>query len=425
MSGAMVKLGVYGLLRVGWDLLGGGPRWWWALVLAVGGVSALFGVLHALVATDLKRLLAYSTSENVGLVLVGIGAAGLFAASGSEALSGAALVAALLHCLNHAAFKALLFLAAGNVVHSTGTRDLDRLGGLVRRMPFTAAGFAVGALAIAGLPPFNGFVSEWLLLQALVHGLGSSSDAVRVVMPVAVAVVALTGGLAVATFVTAFGTGFLALPRSAEAAAAREGARPTQAAIALLAGACAVTGLFPALALGPLNRAVGDLGAAGGAEALRNGVLEIRSVGIPSTMAPAIVALVLVLAAVPVLWTRRRTAGRAVVGAPVWGCGRTVHTPRMEYTATAFAEPLLRVFDDVLHPDRDVDVSHSAESRYYVEAVRFRQGVRDAVDERAYAPLLRTARRWGLAARHIQNGSIHRYLAYMFVAVVVVLVVAR
>ncbi len=426
MSGAMVALGVYGILRVGWDLLGGGPRWWGVVVLVIGAVSALFGILHALVSSDLKRLLAYSTTENMGLVMIGVGAAGLFQSSGNRELAGVAAAAALLLVVNHAAFKGLLFLGAGSVLHATGTRDLDRMGGLLKRMPVTGATFAIGALAIAALPPLNGFVSEWLLLQALVHSLPSSTAAVAVTMPIAVAVVALTGGLAAATFVKAFGTGFLAMPRSTEADLAVESPRTMQFGLVVLAGLCVALGVAPTLLVRPVARAVGVLGPFAAGRPLRADELHLELAGIDALLSPLLLALGLVAAViVTVLVVRAVRSAPTRRGVEAWGCGRTTQTARMEYTATSFAEPLQRVFDDVLRPDLDVGVDHRAESRYYVEAVRYRQGIRDAVEHWLYMPVLRAAGWWGRTARRLQNGSIHRYLAYALATVIVVLVVAR
>jgi formate hydrogenlyase subunit 3/multisubunit Na+/H+ antiporter MnhD subunit len=426
MSGAMVKLGVYGLVRVGWDLLGGGPRWWGVTVLTVGAVSALFGILHALVASDLKRLLAYSTTENIGLILVGVGAAGLFAANGQRSLATVALAASLLHVVNHAAFKGLLFLGAGSVVAATGTRDLDDLGGLVRRMPVTAATFAVGSLAIAALPPGNGFVSEWLLLQALVHSLPSSSAAVAVTMPLAVGVVALTGGLAVATFVKAFGTGFLAVPRSPAAASAHESPATMQLGLGLLAGACAALALAPTALGAALARAVAVLGPLADGRPLRTGALHVELAGVAATMSPVLLFTALLGTVVGVAaLVRAAHSAPTVRGVETWGCGRSLQTARMEYTATSFAEPLQRVFDDVLRPDLDIDIDHRVESRYYVDAVRYRQGIRDAFEHRLYRPLLGMVRWWGERSRGLANGSIHLYLGYALAALVVVLLVAR
>ncbi|MGH3392424.1 MAG: proton-conducting transporter membrane subunit, partial [Actinomadura sp.] len=240
MSAAMVSLGVYGIVRLGFDLLGGGPAWWWVLVGAGGALSALYGILQAALATDMKKMLAYSTAENMGLVLLGVGAAGLFADAGQPRLAALALAAALLHVLNHAAFKTLLFFAAGAVVHTTGTRDLDSLGGLGRRMPATTAAFALAALCAAALPPGNGFVSEWLLLQSLIHALPPASVLSAIAAPVAVGVVALTAGIGVAAYVKALGTGFLARPRSTAAEQAREAGPVMLAAMAAAALGCGV-----------------------------------------------------------------------------------------------------------------------------------------------------------------------------------------
>ena len=425
MSGAMVALGVYGLVRVGWDLLGGGPVWWGVAVLATGLVSAMFGVLHALMASDLKRLLAYSTTENIGLMFVGVGAAGLFATSGNRPLAAVALAAALLHVMNHAAFKALLFLGAGSVLAATGERDLDRLGGLVRRMPVTGVTFAIGAIAIAALPPLNGFVSEWMLLQALVHSLPSNVAVVAVAMPVAVTLVALAGGLAVAAFVKAFGTGFLAMPRSAGAATAHEVNRPMLSGQVLLAAACVGFAVAPMIFADALEHAVVSVGGvADGAPMIVDGV-GVRLAGIDASLSPLLLLGGLIAGAAGALAlvgrSRRRRTVRDI--AP-WGCGRTVQTPRMEYTATSFAEPLQRVFDDVLHPEIDIEIGHRSESRHYVESVRYRIETTDQFERRLYEPIVRGARHWGDWARSLHNGSVHRYLTYALVVTLFVMMVS-
>ena len=416
MSAAMVTLGLYGLIRVGFDLLGGGPRWWGALVLAVGALSALYGVLQATVATDLKRLLGYSTTENVGLMLIGVGAAGLFAAEGNRPLASLLMAAAVLHAVNHAAFKTLLFLAAGSVLRSTGLRDLDLMGGLAARMPVTTALFAVGALAAAALPPGNGFVSEWLLLQGLVHSLsaqGSPGVVVALAMPLTVGVVALTAGLGVATFVKAFGVGFLARPRSAEAAASTECPMTMRLGMGLSALGCAALALSPAAAGRPLARVVAVPPSIRDGGPLDGGAVTLRLAGIAGSMSPLLIAVGLVGGAVVVAALARRAGrGQPRRTAPVWACGARRLGPRMEYTATSFAEPLTRVFDDVLRPEHDVNVTHHAESRYLIESVRFRQRVPDRIEARLYPPLLAAALWWGQWARRLQNGSVHRYLGY-------------
>jgi len=423
MSAAMVNLGVYGVLRVGLDLLGGGSRWWWLLVLAAGAVSALYGILQAVVAVDLKRLLAYSTTENMGLIFLGVGAGGYFAATGSRVLGGLALTAGLLHLVNHAAFKTLLFCSAGSVLRATGSRDLDALGGLRSRMPVTTALFAVGALAASALPPGNGFVSEWLLLQSLVHALPTSATATAVVMPLAVAVVALTAGLAVATFVKAFGVGFLARPRSPGAEQARESPPSMLAGAGLAAIGCVALAVAPAAVLPGLSRAAGAALGSGAVDAV-HGPVTLRLTGFAGSMSPLLIAVALVAAAVGVLAGSRSLAARRVRRvARSWDCGAGPMTARMQYTATSFAEPLQRVFDDVLSPETDVDVTPSAESAYLVERVQFQARVPDRIEYRLYRPVLSAARVIGEAARGLANGSVHRYLGYGFFAFTGLLIV--
>ncbi len=232
LSGVVIKMGVYGLLRVTIDLLGGGPAWWGGVVLAVGTVSALLGVLYALMEHDLKRLLAYHSVENIGIIFIGIGAGLMFQTYGLVALAALGVVSGLYHTINHACFKALLFLGAGAVLHATGTRNMEEMGGLIKRMPCTALFFLIGACAIAGLPPLNGFASEWLVFQALLGGSAIPQPEVAVLMPVAVAMLALTSGLAAACFVKAFGITFLAIPRSREAELAHEAPRSMQVGMA-------------------------------------------------------------------------------------------------------------------------------------------------------------------------------------------------
>lgn len=427
MSAAMVKLGLYGLIRVEFDLLGGGPRWWGVLILAVGCLSALYGVLQASVATDLKRLLGYSTTENVGLMLIGIGAAAMFAADQNRQLASLLMGAALLHMANHAAFKTLLFLGAGSVLRATGLRDLDRLGGLATRMPVTTALFAFGALAAAALPPGNGFVSEWLLLQGLIHslsGVGSPPVVVAIAMPLSVGVVALTAGLGVATFVKAFGVGFLARPRSAAAAAASESPFAMRAGMSLAAGACVGLALAPAAAGVWLARVLSVLPPVRDGAPLGDSGVTLQLNGIAGSMSPLLIAVGLLIGAVTVTGlTRWLGRGFPRRSAQVWGCGGTRLDPRMEYTATSFAEPLTRVFDDVLRPEHDIQITPYAESRYLVESVEFRQRVPDRLEARLYPPVLSVARWWGEKTRALANGSVHRYLAYGFVGLLGVLVV--
>ncbi|MGW5063907.1 proton-conducting transporter transmembrane domain-containing protein [Streptomyces sp. NPDC004096] len=424
MSAAMVNLGIYGLVRVGFDLLGGGPAWWWLLVMAMGGLSAVYGILQAAMASDLKRLLAYSTSENMGLVVLGVGAAGLFAHAGDKALAGLALAAALLHVVNHSAFKALLFTGAGSMLRATGERNLDLLGGLRARMPVTAGLFALGALGAVALPPGNGFISEWLLLQSMIHGLAVPGVTTAIVLPLAVAVIALSAGLAAAVFVKALGVGFFARPRAAGAAAAKESPPLMLAGMGLLAAGCAGLALVPGLLGDGLDRAVTAVGFAG-TRPVSGGGLQVRLQEVSATLSPlwVVAALVVALGAVmaTTAWVARRRQRRTQ--ARLWDCGGGAPSPRMAYTATSFAEPLQRVFDDVLAPEQDVDVTPVRESTYLVERVKFRNRVPDRIEHRLYRPVLGFLAAAGQSARRLAGGSVHAYLGYGFFGLVALLVV--
>lgn len=437
MSAAMVKAGVYGVLLVVVRLLPDGPAWWGLALLVVGSASAVHGILQAGVATDLKRLLAYSTTENVGLILVAVGAAQVTVARGDAATGQVLLVAALLLVVGHAAAKSVLFLAAGSVLHATGLRDLDRLGGLGRSMPWTAAAFGLAALGAAGLPVTAGFVAEWTLLQALVHAGGPDDPRLGLVSALAVTVVALTAGLALMTFTKAFGIAFLGRARSAGATAAHEVGRAER--LALVLGAACVVGL--GLLPGPLATAgVTALGAQGVTAAGTSLTAGVRLDGVApdagtaagpaggsgaalvpllDPVALAVTAALAALAlAVVAARLRRRVPRRAV--ALGWGCGGARVSPRMQYTATSYAEPLVRIFDGPLGVTRSVATA-SFDAPYLEHEVTFRQRVRDVVEDRGYAPVLRLAVRAGDAARRLHNGSVHRYLAWSFATFVVVL----
>ena len=426
MSGAMVNLGVYGILRVGEDLLGGGALWWWLAVVALGVASAIFGALHAAASTDLKRLLAYSTVDNVGLVLIGVGAAGALFTGGERLLGELALLAALFHLVNHALFKGCLFLGAGALQHAAGTRDLDRLGGLTRTMPATTIVFGIAALSISALPGLNGFASEWLLLQGLLHGFASPSAATEVALLVGVAALAITGGLTATAFVKALGVGFLGQPRSEGARDAREVAPSMVAGMALLAGGCVVLGVAPGLVLPLLDRAATAGLAEPAPRALRSGLgldLASRHGAIePALLVGGLLAGLLVTWGVLRLVPRSAELRRAR-RAEAWGCGRELQTSRMEITATSFAEPLQRVFADVLRPDHDLEVTHAAESRYFPQVLSYRRRVDDALERALYQPVIAAVSWWGRQARRVPNGSVHRYLAFGFVALVLALVV--
>ncbi len=426
MSGVMIKMGVYGLLRVALDLLGGGPAWWGGLVLGAGAVSALLGVLYALMEHDLKRLLAFHSVENIGIILIGIGAGLMFHHYGLMALATLGFVGGLYHGINHAAFKGLLFLGAGSVAHATHTRNMEEMGGLIKRMPWTALFFLIGAAAISALPPLNGFVSEWLVFQSLLGGVNIPVPEVALVMPVAVGLLALTSGLAAACFVKAFGITFLALPRSPEAEHAQESPFSMRVGMGLLAVACVGLGVMPFAVVPILGRVVAGLGGLPdtGAEFVLNISLETPAAF--GRMSPTLMALglLLLLGLVPsALWLFRLNRPRRATDS--WGCGRVGQTPRMEYTATAFAEPLKRVFAEIYRPMKELTVDFHPESKYFVHSIEYRSEITPWFDQSLYRPFLQSATFVAQQVRRLQAGSLHLYLLYIAVALVLLLVVAR
>ena len=427
MSAAMVNMGIYGIIRIDLQLLGPGPHWWGLTLMIFGAVSAVFGVLQASVATDLKQLLAYSTTENMGLITLALGAAALLSSSGAPTVAAIALTAALLHLLSHAAFKTLGFLAAGSVLAATGLRDLDKLGGLARRMPVTTVMFGIAALGASGLPLGAGFVSEWLLLQSLIHSPHDGNTLLALAMPLSVGAVALTTGLGIAAMVKAFGVGFLARPRSAAAEAAREAPATMLVGMALAAAACVVFAVAPVLFGPALQRVLVVLPTVGGDAAGPRMGAFLRLPGVAGSISPGLIAAAMVVAVLLALglarWGVRHRP--ATVVAPLWACGADALSPRMQYTATSFAEPLQRVFDDILRPDTDVEVTHFAESQYLVEKVTYRTLMADPVEQRFYTPVVHAVTTWAQWVRSAHTGSVHLYLAYGAAGLLIVLLVAR
>jgi formate hydrogenlyase subunit 3/multisubunit Na+/H+ antiporter MnhD subunit len=427
MSAAMVNMGIYGIIRIDLQLLGPGPNWWGLTLMIIGALSAVFGVLQASVATDLKRLLAYSTTENMGLITLSLGAAILLRSSGAPTVAAIALTAALLHLLSHAAFKTLAFLAAGSVLAATGLRDLDKLGGLARRMPVTTVMFGIAALGASGLPLGAGFVSEWLMLQSLIHSPADGNTTLALAMPLSVGAVALTTGLGIAAMVKAFGVGFLARPRSAAAEAAQEAPASMLTGMTLAAAACAVFAVAPAL-LGPtLRQVLAVLPTVGGHAAGPQLGTFLRLPGVGGSLSPGLLAAALIIAVLLTLglsrWGARHRPAAAM--APLWASGADTLSSRMQYTATSFAEPLQRVFDNVLRPDIDVEVTHFAESQYLVEKVTFRSRLADPVEQRLYTPVIRAVNAVAEWVRGAHTGSVHLYLAYGATGLLIVLLVTR
>jgi hydrogenase-4 component B len=427
MSGVMIKTGIYGMVLVWFAFLPAGPLWWGLLVLALGCISAVVGVLYALMQHDLKRLLAYHSVENIGIILIALGAALLFRSSGAGSLAALALAAGLFHTLNHAVFKTLLFLCAGSIQNAAHSRDLERLGGLMKRMPWTGACFLVGAAAIVALPPLNGFASEWLIFQSLLAvGVHVSTTGVGGIALAAASALALAGALAAACFVKAVGIGFLGQARTARAAEAKEAGLPERVGMLLPALACVGLGLAPPLVLrmlGPVT--TGLLGALPPGQG--SWLFAVQSPGTMGGTALHPIALLAFLAgfgllgAILVGVVRRVRAHDRV--AKTWSCG-VILTPRMQYTATSFAQPIRRMFSAIVWPDQSVEVDY-AHAPYFISAISYEVSLKPFFQRFLYMPVRAAFLRCVALLRLVQNGSIHAYLAYAFLALVAVLVAAR
>ena len=391
-------------------------------LLALGVVTALTGVLYSVAETHLKRVLAYSTVENIGVIFVGLGFALLMRSYENGVLAAMGLVVALLHTLNHAVFKSLLFLAAGAVVQGARASSIEAFGGLIKRMPQTAVLCLVGTLALAAVPPLNGFTSEWLTFQLLIAGARYTEPALAITLPLALAVVALVAGLAAVAAVRLFGITFLALPRTTGARDAHEAPAVMRAAMALPALACVGLGLFPTVALVQLTGVVSTLGFPMGQ--LDTGLaLALPLVG--SRLWPIAIAALVAGVAVVAAATARMGRTRRVVVDVAWNCGRIAQSPRSEYTAAAFAEPLKRVFTGFYRPTHEVTVDLHPVSPYFVRAMTLRSDLAPWMEQAIYAPFIRATRRISGGMSRLHTGSIHLYLALVPLALLVLLVIAR
>ena len=409
MSGVMLKTAIYGFVRFAFDFLGGGPLWCGYIVLLAGAVSGLLGVLYAIAEHDLKRLLAYHSVENIGIIYLGLGTSLLSLASHAPLLAALALIAALLHTFNHALFKSLLFLGAGAISSATDTVDLEELGGLQNRMPVTGTTFLVACCSIVGLPLFNGFISEWLTFRSFLAGSVLTNTKAQIVLPLMVGVLALIGGLAAACFVKAYGMAFLGRPRSTEAEHAVEVPVPMRSGMTLLAAACLLIGILPGVFLRPLASLVQGL---------------IPGAGVPqetlsiARIMPWIAAIVLGASAFAASFKRRKRMART------WACGLPSLSSRMQYTSTVFSKPIRFVFARVYRPDRKVE-QLPADQPYFPVSISYRS-VRTTSYERAlYRPFVEVIVSLAHRLRRLQTGNIQVYLLYIFLALVSLLTFLR
>jgi hydrogenase-4 component B len=428
LSGVMIKTAIYGLVRVYFDFLGSPFPWWWGfVVLAVGAISALLGVMYALMEHDLKSLLAYHSVENIGIILLGIGAGMIFQSYGLASLAALGLLAGLYHTINHAVFKGLLFLGAGALLSQTHTRNMEEYGGLIRKMPWTALFFLIGAVSISALPPSNGFVSEWLIFQSLFLSFQIPDLLMKIMLPIGASMLALTGVLALTCFAKAFGISFLAMPRSRHAKQAREVSLPMRIGMGMMAFLCVALGLAPMLVVPALDRITAPLtGASIADDLLAKGGLaltpvmgeEFASVSTPFLgMLLAVIVPVVLLGAVVLGGTLRKRTYKT------WACGLNL-TPRMEYTATAFVQPIKRVFSTIYQPTVKLETEFLAESRYFAKQRRFEVHIEPVFQRYLYDPVVTFISAVADRLRVIQAGSLHLYLTYIFITLILLLLIA-
>jgi len=427
MSGVMIKTAIYALLRVYFDFFGGHFPWWWGfVVLVIGAVSALLGVMYALMEHDLKSLLAYHSVENIGIILLGIGAGMIFHSYDLDELAALGLIAGLYHTINHAVFKALLFFGAGSLLYATHTRNMEEYGGLLRRMPWTGACFLIGAVSIAALPPTNGFVSEWLVFQSLFLSYQMPSLLMKFMLPLAAAMLALTGALALTCFAKAFGISFLALPRSSHARHAKEVPWSMRIGMGVLSAVCIALGLAPMLVVPVMDHvSTSMIGRSIAAKmlALDGWALAPVNVEFSSLSSPVLGLLLVATAALGLTLVACYGGTSPRRYSKTWACGLNL-TSRMEYSATGFVQPIKRVFSTIYQPTVKLETEFLEESRYFAKRRRFEFHIEPMFQTYLYDPLIAFVS--GLANRMkiVQAGSLHLYLAYIFVTLVVLLLVA-
>jgi len=421
MSGVMTKVAVYAFVRIIFDLCGP-PAWWWSvIVLALGSITAAMGVLYALMQHDLKKLLAYHTVENIGIIFIGLGLALAFNANGMAFAAALALTAGLLHVFNHSLFKSLLFFGSGAVLNATGERDMEHLGGLIHRMPQTAFVFLVGCAAISALPPLNGFVSEWLTFQAILLSPQLPSWGLKFLVPAVGALLALSAALAAACFVKAFGVTFLGRPRTPAAESAHEIDRFSLAAMYFFAALCLVVGILPGLfidALAPIAQTL-----VGGRMPVQTGMQWLSIIPITASRSSyngLLVFLFMIISGTLAAAAIHRFASKRLRRAPAWDCGYPDASPATQYSASSFAQPIRRVFGTVVfHARERVEMPPPGDMR----PARLTVDLRDPIWDEIYAPI---AAATGFAAdrlNKLQFLTIRQFLSLVFAALVILLLV--
>ncbi len=425
MSGVMLKVAIYGFIRMTFDLIGNVHWGWGVAVLIMASITAIFGVLYALVQTDIKRLLAYSSIENVGIIFIGLGLSMIFFGTNHPILGVLGLIAALYHSLNHSIFKSLLFLGAGSVIQRTHEKDMERLGGLIKRMPWTALYFLIACISISSLPPFNGFVSEWLTFQTALQAVALDSGVLRAIIPITAAVLALTGALGAACFVRLYGITFLGRARSKRARTAHEASLGMNYAQGLLAVLCVLLGVFPSYVIDRLNAIPLSIMNKGLTTATEQGWLwltpitaEKSSYSAPLVAVGILIALALWAIVHKFLVPKEKYA---LERKDTWDCGFGGGTSRMQYTGSAFSEPFRRIFKPVWRLTETVEREPKPKLELEPASIRHKMQVEDITWSWFYLPIARLVHSASKRITRIQTGHLRHYLGYSFLTLILLL----
>lgn len=425
MSGVMIKTGIYMFIRIFMDILQPIPVWWGITIIIIGSISSLLGVLYALTEHDIKKLLAYHSIENIGIILLGLGSSMIFNSLGMVSLSLLSLMASLFHTLNHAVFKSLLFLSAGSVINEVHTRNMEEYGGIIKYMPQTALFFLIGSMAISALPPFNGFFSEWLTFQSLFQGITQLHSSLSWIFIIAVGSLAFTGGLALTCFVKAFGSIFLAKPRSQEVKSAKESSLSMRIGMGFLALFSILLGLFSGYTtillekvgrgLSVFNETFSSISISGNQLfKLNNG---FSSIGASSVFIFIILGILFIIFIFKYLVNR----DQKIKTGKTWSCG-TELTPRMEITSTGFARSIILIFKGVLKPSLQSDIEyHDFQSRYLPKSITITFKVNNVYSNYFYKPIQEIFNGLSMKVKKIQSGNINLYISYIFIILIILL----
>lgn len=425
MSGAMSKTAVYGIVRIILGVLGGQFLWWGTVILILGAISTFIGIAYALMEANIKRLLAYSSIENMGIIFIGLGISIISQSYGKPGIAVFALTAALLHVFNHSIFKGLLFMGAGSIHYATGTKDMEKLGGLIKKMPFTSVFFLIGSMAISALPPLNGFVSEWLTYQSLFVNIIESNSAIKLVLILTAAILAIAGAMAAFSFIKAFGISFLAMPRTNHATNAREVPKTMLSAMGILSAICLLAGILPIFVIRIIDNInvqlfkTSVLSDVCGFSTFVAYPIEVRN----NAISPISILMLSILFASLIYYfvqiLRSKTSKRYY---GTWDCGYVNLTPKMQYSATGFSKPLRIIFRGMFKPHRELKVEESS-SPYFLRSAKYIVTTQTFIERYLYKPVIRRTINFSRRTRLIiQTGSIHTYLIYILAVIILMFV---